>query len=71
MGIKLGAFNTAIYGKIVWCSFNSFEQCRYTMLCTTGSGSRRKTYVEAISCSSEVRHLTRWYAFLLSCCYCF
>ena len=27
MWIKLGVFNTAIYGKIVRCSFKSFEQC--------------------------------------------
>ena len=26
-GINLGVFNTAIYGKIVQCSFKSFEQC--------------------------------------------
>ena len=65
MGINLGAFNTAIYVKIVWCSFNYFEQCKYNLLCKTGSGSKRKTYVEAMSCSSVVRHLTRWYAFLL------
>ena len=26
-GGKLGVFNTAIYGKIVHCSFKSFEQC--------------------------------------------
>ena len=26
-GGKLGVFNTAIYGKIVRCSFKSFEQC--------------------------------------------
>ena len=24
---EIGLFNTAIYAKIVWCSFKSFEQC--------------------------------------------
>ena len=27
MGLNLGGSNTAIYEKIVWCSFKSFEQC--------------------------------------------
>ena len=27
IGIKLGVFNIAIYGKTVRCSLNSFEQC--------------------------------------------
>ena len=26
MGVKFGLFNTAIYGKIVLCSFKPFEQ---------------------------------------------
>ena len=29
MGLNLGVFNTAIYGKIVWCSFKSFEIIEY------------------------------------------
>ena len=29
MGVKLGVFNTVIYGKIVGCSFKSFMQCIY------------------------------------------
>ena len=27
LGLNLGVFNIAIYGKKVRCSFNSFEQC--------------------------------------------
>ena len=27
--LNLGVFNIAIYGKIVQCSFKSFEQCIY------------------------------------------
>ena len=27
MGVNSGVLNTAINGKIVWCSFKSFEQC--------------------------------------------
>ena len=27
LGLNLGVFNIAIYGKTVRCSFNSFEQC--------------------------------------------
>ena len=34
LGVKLGVFNTAIYGKIVRCSFNSFEQCINTHKCS-------------------------------------
>ena len=27
IGVRLGVFKNAIYGKAVRCSFNSFEQC--------------------------------------------
>ena len=26
-GLNVGVFKTAIHGKTVWCSFESFEQC--------------------------------------------
>ena len=28
-GLHIGVFNTAIYGKNLWCSFHSFEHCIY------------------------------------------
>ena len=34
IGVKLGVFNIAIYGKTIRCSFNSFEQCIYSILHT-------------------------------------
>ena len=33
IGVKLGVFNIAIYGKTVRCSFNSFEQCISKLTC--------------------------------------
>ena len=31
-GVKLRVFNTAIYGKIEWCSFQYFEQCIISLI---------------------------------------
>ena len=32
MGVKFGVLNTAIYGKIVRCSFKSFEQYTFAKI---------------------------------------